>query len=149
MDPAYQWDLSSLFKNDEEWEAAFQETDSLIAQIAQYEGRLNNASDIRNFLDADTQAERKMDNLLTYASLRRSEDTRAEQAQSMYARVFGKYVAFMTVASFAEPEILSLDEDLLKEIAEDEQLKPYAFTLENLVRRKPHTLSAAEEKLLA
>lgn len=149
MDPAYQWDLSSLFKNDEEWEKAFLETDALIAEIAQFEGKLNTAAEIRKFLDADTQAERKMDNLVTYASLRRSEDTRAEQAQSMYARVFGKYVAFMTVTSFAEPEILSLDEELLKKIAEDDLLKPYAFTLENLVRRKPHTLSAAEEKLLA
>ena len=32
---------------------------------------------------------------------------------------------------------------------EDEQLKPYRFLMENLLRRKPHTLSAAEEQLLA
>ena len=52
-------------------------------------------------------------------------------------------------AAFAEPEILALPEETLKAFLEDSQLAPYRFLMENLLRRKPHTLSAAEEQLLA
>ena len=67
----------------------------------------------------------------------------------MYARITAKYVQAMAAISFAEPEILSLPEETLQAIVEDEQLADHKFTMENLLRQKPHTLSAAEEKLLA
>ncbi|MBE6121358.1 MAG: oligoendopeptidase F [Erysipelotrichaceae bacterium] len=149
MDSAYMWDLSSLFENDEAWEKALGEADGMTASLMSYEGKLNTAENIRAFLDESTDTERKMDNLITYAMLRRSEDTRAQAAQSMYARAFGKYAALMAATSFGEPEILSLDEEKLKAIAEDELLAPYKFTLDNLIAQKPHTLSGPEEKLLA
>ena len=67
----------------------------------------------------------------------------------MYARAMAKYVQYGETAAFAEPEILALPEVTLQPMLVDEQLKPYPFLMENLLRRKPHTLSAAEEQLLA
>ena len=149
MDPAYQWDLGSLFASDEEWEKALPEADVLTEKLASFEGRLDNAQTVREYLDASVEAERKLDNLFTYASLRKSEDTRNTEAQSMYARVFGKYVAMMTALSYAEPEILSLPEETLKDIVADPLLEPYRFHMEDLLRQKAHVLSAAEERIFA
>ncbi len=149
MDPAYQWDLTSLFENDGMWEKALREADSLLEKLVSFEGKLNSAENIREFFDAETDAERKMDDLFTYASLRRSEDTRDDTAQSMYSRVFGKYVALMTGLSFSDPEILALPEDALKEMVNAEIMEPYRFHMEDLLRQKAHTLSAEEEKVLA
>lgn len=55
----------------------------------------------------------------------------------------------VTALSFAQPEILSLPEDKLAAIVNDPAVAEYKFNLEDLLRSKPHTLTKAEEKLLA
>ena len=92
---------------------------------------------------------RKVERLYCYASQRHDEDTRDNAAQSMYARVGSKYVKMVTALSFAQPEILSLPEDKLTAIVNDPAVAEYKFNLEDLLRSKPHTLTKAEEKLLA
>ena len=133
LDPDFQWDLSS---------------DESIGKAASYQGKLTDARTIREFMDADTQLDRLLSDLFCYANLRRSEDTRGETAQSMYARIYGKYVAAVSQTAFAVPEILSLPEEKLEEIAREDCLIPYRFQMDKLIRRKAHTLSAAEEQLL-
>ena len=36
MDPQYMWDLSTLFKNDEEWNNALPELDEMIKKLKEY-----------------------------------------------------------------------------------------------------------------
>ena len=43
MDPAFTWDLSSLFKDDQDWEAQLPLLDEKIKAAASFRGRLNNA----------------------------------------------------------------------------------------------------------
>ena len=43
----------------------------------------------------------------------------------------------------------ALPEETLNAILADDQMEPYRFAFGDLLRRKPHTLSAAEEQLLA
>lgn len=149
LDPHYQWDLTPMYRDDAAWEAELATLDEQIQGMTAFEGTLKDAVSIGAYLDAATALSRKLSNLYCYASLRRSEDTRAEAGQSMYARVNAKYAQMMAAMSFAEPEILSLPEDTLQAIVNDEQLADHKFTMENLLRQKPHTLSAPEEKLLA
>lgn len=149
IDPQYQWDLTPMYRDDAAWEADFATMDERIQGLSAFAGTLKDAVSIGAYLDASTDFIRKLSNLYGYASLRRSEDTRAEAGQSMYARVTAKYAQALAAMSFAEPEILSLPEETLKAIVEDEQLADHKFTMENLLRQKPHTLSAPEEKVLA
>lgn len=149
IDKQYTWDLSRLFADDAAWEQALTQLDAQVAEVAAFAGRLTDAPTILQYLEASTALSRKLSDLYCYASLRHSEDTRAETAQSMYARVAAKYASAAAALSFAEPEILALPEQTLRAIVEDERLAGYRFLLEDLLRRKPHTLSAPEEKLLA
>lgn len=149
MDPRYQWDLTPMYRDDAAWEAELATLDGRLEQLTAFAGTLHTADAIRAYLDASTAFGRTLSNLYCYASLRRSEDTRAEAGQRMYARVSAKYAQVMAALSFAEPEILSLPEETLRALTEDPALAEHRFTLENLLRQKPHTLSAPEEKLLA
>lgn len=149
IDPRYQWDLTRMYANDAAWEEDFGALDAKIDALADFAGKLGNAEGLRAFLDAEVRLDRALSNLYCYASMRRSEDTRATAAQSMYARIGTKYVRAVSVRAFAEPELLALPEETLQALVEDPALKEYRFALEDLLRRKPHTLSAAEEKLLA
>ena len=64
-------------------------------------------------------------------------------------RIGSKYVKMAAALSFAQPEILSLPEETLTAIVNDPAVADYKFNLEDLLRGKPHTLTKAEEKLLA
>ena len=149
LDPQFMWDLTSMYATDEEWEKALSTLEESIRKAAAFQGRLTDAQSIAAYLDAATELGRTLSNLYCYASMRRSEDTRAEAAQSMYARINANYVKAISAIAFAEPEILSLPQQTLDDIANQECLKNHRFTLEKLLRQKPHTLSAAGEQLLA
>ena len=149
IDPQYQWDLTRLYKDDAAWEQTLSGLDAQVQTVAAFAGRLKDAATIRKYLDASVALSRTLSNLYCYASMRRSEDTRAEAAQSMYARISAAYAGAVAALSFAEPEILALPEETLRQIQKDDCLRDYRFVLENLIRQKPHTLSAPEEKLLA
>ena len=155
MDPAFLWDLSSLFKDDEAWEEAFAGLSQKVDAVAAFDGKIVQADDgetaknIRALLEAETELDLLLSDLFSYVNLRRSEDTRAPQAQKMYARIYAKYVEAVTRTAFAQPQILSLSEQTLRKVMETETLAPYRFVMEKLVRQKPHTLSEKEEALLA
>jgi len=149
MDPAYEWDLSTLYANDEAFEKALKEVDAQMEGAASYAGRLKDSAAVLAYLKANTALSLEMNNLFTYASLRRTEDTRDANGQSMYGRAYAKYVQASAATAFAEPEILSLEEGILQQIIADPLLQEYHFYLEDLLRSKAHTLSAKEESLLA
>ena len=157
MDPAFMWDLTSLYRDDEDWEAAFSQLSLKVDAVAAFEGKIAQTDNdgaaaaqcIRALLEAETELDLLLSDLFAYANLRRSEDTRAPQAQKMYARIYAKYVEAVTRTAFVQPQILSLSEETLKSAVEKEELEPYRFLMEKLLRQKPHTLSEKEEALLA
>ena len=149
LDPQFQWDLTPMFESDAAWETALENLDAEIDSVAAFAGKLSDAITIGAYLDATTELNRKVEQLYCYASMRHDEDTRGEAAQSMYARINSKYVKLITALSFAQPEILALPEETLTAIVNDPAVADYKFNLEDLLRSKPHTLSKAEEKLLA
>lgn len=149
IEEQYRWNLSTLYASDAEFEKDFNLLDEAIEKVAAFRGQLHTAKAIHECLKADTELDLLLSDLFCYANLRRSEDTRAEEAQGLYMRIYGKYVEAMTLTSFIRPEILGLPEEELKAICEDNELSEYAYTMEKLLRSKPHTLTADQEQLLA
>ena len=149
LDPKFMWDLSTLYQSDAEWEADLAKVPDLVANVADFQGKLKTAADIRAYMDAEVELDGVLSNLFCYANLRRSEDTRASEAQDMYLRIYANYVQAMSSIAFATPEILSLPEETLAEVTAAPELEPYRVNMEKLLRRKPHVLSATEETLLS
>ena len=155
LDPAFQWDLTSLYEDDQAWEAAFARLSEKVDAVAVFDGKIGqedpaaSAEQIGALLKAETELDLLLSDLFCYANLRRSEDTRAQQAQKMYARIYAKYVEAVTRTAFVQPQILSLSEETLRAAMDTEVLAPYRFAMEKLLRQKPHTLSEKEEALLA
>lgn len=149
IEEQYKWDLSTLYPSDEAFETDFEKLDTCITKVASFSGKLDSAASLKACLEADTELDLLLSDLFCYANLRRSEDTRAEDAQALYMRIYAKFVEAMTATSFIRPEILNLPEDTLKAICEDDALANYRYTMEQLLRSKPHTLTADQEQLLA
>lgn len=145
----YKWDLSTLFKSYDEFETKLNDVDTFVEVLSSYKGKLNNPETIREFMDKETEIDRKVDNLITYAMLRRSEDTTNEKAQAMYGKAMSKMSKIMAASAYVQPELLSLSKETLESLLNNDILKDYKFNIEKLILKKDHTLTTKEEELLA
>jgi oligoendopeptidase F len=148
--PADTWDLSSLCENDNAWESAFAAWEKQIPRYEKFRGTLGDGpAALAKCLEFDSDFDRAGERLGTYAHLKTTED----MADSTYQRMLGRYEHAATLAaeaaSFIRPEILSLPAATLEGYISARPLRRFRLQLERLIRYKPHTLGAGEEKLLA
>jgi oligoendopeptidase F len=148
--PSDCWDLSSLFKSDDEWERAFKKWESEVPGYKHFAGTLGqSAARLAELLEFDIAIDRAGDRLSTYAFLKTAEDVSNSKYQDMMGRYRHVATQAAQTASFIRPEILSISADKMRQFLADDVLAPHRITLERILRYKPHTLGPAEEKLLA
>ena len=88
--------------------------------------------------------------LVVYANLLADQDTRVSSAQGMVDEMRQLGARFGASWAFFEPELLTLDPATINNWAKSTPaLQPYAFYLQDVLRRKPHTLTSREEELMA
>ncbi|RJE48329.1 MULTISPECIES: oligoendopeptidase F [unclassified Dehalobacter] len=146
----YKWRLEDIFASDQDWETMFSETEKMIGLSAKYQGQLAGGADI--FVECMEWADRfslNLEDLFTYARMRRDEDNRISRYQGMTDRATMLSVQAGSALSFIVPEILAIPDERLSEIRSDVRLQVYHHYLENILRQKQHVLSLAEEKILA
>lgn len=144
------WDLTGLFKDDAAWEKAFRDWEAMVPRFAAFAGTLGkSAKNLAEALKFDTQVDRAGEKIGAYAFLKVTEDAGSSEAQGRKARYFGVASRAAQAASFIRPEILAIPNATMKKFLADPALADYRWTLQQLLRYKPHTLSPGEEKLLA
>jgi len=151
IDTKYKWDLSTLYANDEMWEEDSKKAKELSKKIKEYQGKLTtNSMILLEVLKLRDQLSRITENIYTYAKMRQDEDTRNSTYQALTDRATGLMVEVEESLSFIVPELLMVEEDKIKSyIEETKELEIYAHYLDNILRRKAHTLSPREEAILA
>ena len=88
--------------------------------------------------------------LMDYAQRKSDEDTRVAAYQAMVGQISTQYVELVRATAFEVPELLALPEERLEEFyTQLPELTLYRRYFHNIQRRRPHTLSQAEEQLLA
>jgi len=147
----YKWDLSALYPNEAAWLAAKAGVAKRIPGMSAFQGHLGDSPDaLFRALSAQMDLDRDLARLYTYASQRSDEDVRIARHIAMRDDVQQMNVTFAAASSFMRPEILALGADRVRGfIAADERLRPYRPYLEDILRRAPHTLSPAEEAIVA
>jgi oligoendopeptidase F len=144
------WNLASLYDSDAEWEKDFTAWEKQIKRYAAFQGKLGDSAEtIAECFKFDIKFDRQAERLSTYAFLKTTEDT----ANSDYQRMMGRFQHASSeagqAASFIRPEIMAIPAKKFDEFLKSKSLAPYKLMLERMVRYRPHTLSNAEEKLLA
>lgn len=145
------WKIEDLYASDEAWEQELASLEKEKALAASFAGRLGESG--KTLLEYLTNMERVdqiISNLGNYCSRRQDVDTRNATYQAMSGKFYGVVVALGAACSFDTPEIMAIDDDKLNAFyAEEPGLERYRRYLTNMRRRKAHTLSRAEEKILA
>ncbi len=147
----FKWAVEDLFASDDAWEAEFATIADDQALLSGFAGRLaENAQTFCAYLEASEAINSKIERLAHYAMRKSDEDTREAKYQAMAGKFMSALVALGAATSFETPEIMDIPDDTLESFyGAEPKLERYRRYLTNLRRRKAHTLSPAEEKLLA
>ena len=145
------WATEDLYPTDEAWE---QECATLPADqevLLSFAGHLSDSGEkLFDYLTKMEQVDVKVGLLANYCMRKADEDTRNATYQAMKGKFMSMVIGLSAATSFETPEIMAISDETMDGFyAACPRLERYRRYLTNLRRMKEHTLSAAEEKLLA
>ena len=150
IDQKYKWDVDSIFATPEEWETAVSQIQDHFKTISAFKGRLHEGpSVLADYLTAAEQLFTAVGNVFVYAGLNYSVDTTNQAAAGRNDRGRGLFGMAMATIAFAQPEMLAIGFDTLREwLNQDERLADYGHYLDQLEQQQAHVLSAEVEQVL-
>lgn len=144
------WDLSSIYKSNEQWEEELKKLPALTEKVVAFKGKLADSSDsLLGALKALEAAELQLETVYHYASLQHEADEDDSEATDRDGRAMMAYTELQSSISFMDPELLSIPEETLKNWIEMPEFKDYKRYVEKLLHYNKYTLSEKEERLLS
>jgi len=150
-DPAAVWDLTQLYKDDAAYRAAKDHLAAELPKIKTYQGRLGeSAATLRAAMDLIYGLRKDLYRLGVFASLSSDENTRNAPAMERQQELDMIDTEFSKVASFVDPELLTVGAEKIKGFLEAEPgLAQYRFPILDTLRNAPHTLGTEAEGVLS
>jgi len=147
----YKWDLTAVYPSDQVWQEQKAKFMAELPKLKEDQGKLgSSAANLASALELESHLEMQLNRLATYASLISDQDSRVSTYQGMKQEMIQMSAQFASATAYIDPEILKIDPAVLaRYLAEEPRLKVYRQYLDDVTRRRQHTLSEAEEKLLA
>lgn len=151
VDKRFTWAIEDLYASDELWQEEYNRIKDMLPRISEYQGKLSESAEtLLGYLKLSDELYQLMERVYVYANQKNHEDTANPVYQDLSSKAGTLYVQLSSATAFATPEILSIPEEKLKQyIQECEGLRLYEFYLQDIIRIKPHVLSAEMESLLA
>jgi oligoendopeptidase F len=144
------WDLSPLFHEVSETSLARGKVREYLEEVRPFPGSLGrSAARVREAFDLYFKTFRELERIYTFAQLRSDEDKSNTDNLALLEQAIALYTKAATEWSFLTPELLSLPDNKIEEFRVSSELGDYRRNFEEIVRYKPHTLSAVEERLLS
>lgn len=151
VDQKLTWAIEDLYASDDLWQKDYEKIKEMLPKVSEYQGRLSKSSEILlSFLQLSDQINILLEQVYVYANQRYHEDTSNAVYQDLSNKANALAVQVSSVFSFATPEILAIPEESIVQFrAENDELMMYDFYIKDILRLKPHIMSAEIEELLA
>jgi len=147
----YTWDWSQVFDSVEQWETELTAVQTLVPDLAAYEGRLGESAD--TLYEAVSKMEATIQRLMrlyAYTQLRLDVELSDSANQAMQGKVGFLFQQYGGTVSYMTPELLAMPAGTIDGfLADKSELKVYEYYIRNIQRMKDHTLSKAEERILS
>lgn len=145
------WDLSRVFKNNQEWEQEYKQVAQEIKNLSKFKGTLaKSGKDLYEGITAILAVNRRLEKVYVYATMSSDVDTSNNHYLGFVAKAQSLANQMSAAIAFVDPEILSIPEETLAKFMQDEpRLENYRHRLEQITQKRPHTLPANEEKIIA
>lgn len=147
----YKWNLTDLYASDEAWRDAVESLTLKLDEIEQFKGTLTkSATNLLKVLEFNSELSKEASKIYLYAGMSSDLDTRDMKYNGMKQELQSLFSNFGAKAAFIQPEILAADWETIDGFLKEEpKLEIYRMGLENMFRTKAHTLSEAEERIMA
>ena len=144
------WDLTPLYPSDQAWEEDFDLLQKEFSTAGRFRGRLAESADLlAECLEFEKSVDVRIERLNQFAALRVTEDSSNAAALDREGRLESLLVRVAEAFSFLSPEIQALPDEKFESYLVAAVLRDWAIPLRKLRRLRAHTLSAAEERLMA
>jgi len=147
----YKWNLSEIYSTNDAWKADVKMISDQLDNLPEYKGRLGESAEtlysaLRTFFDL-LKALYKTG---TYASNLSNENLNISENQAMDQQITSLGTKFGENTAFMEPEILSIPKEKIDQFFKEKpELSEFDTYIDNIQRLRAHTLTEAEEKILA
>ena len=147
----FKWAVTDIYKDDNCWNDDYNAVKALTEKLASFKGRLSESAEtMLEYFRLSDELGIKLDSLVNYAHRRRDEDNRNSAYQEMCGRLSALISDICEAGAFEVPEILSIDDSVLEGFFKaNSDLELYRLYVSRLQKRKKHTLSEAEERIMA
>lgn len=151
IEEKYKWKLEDMYESDDLWNEEFDKAMKLSGELKEFAGKLGESpKTLLDFFKKSDELDYYVSRVYVYANQRYHQDTAVAKYQGFSAKADTLLVAASGATSFVNPEILSLDESLIKDFYEKEpELLKYKRLIDEINRSKSHVLTKDNEAILA
>lgn len=143
------WDLSLIYKDDQEFYSDLEKVKELLKQIlTQKESFLDNIETFIRFHDDYIMMSRYIQKLHCFAHLHCDVEPNNQDYQTMYAAILSFYDQVSSSLDFYAVDMIAHSEEV-KEYLKDERLSDYRYSIHEILRQKKHVLSQEMETLVS
>jgi oligoendopeptidase F len=147
----YHWNLTDVFPDDDAWAEQKRKLSQKLSRISEFRGTLaQSPSQLLDCLELLNLYSKECTRLACYASMKSDMDTREAKYLAMDQEMGQLHSDLSALSSFIEPEILKIDPETVdRYIAGEPRLAEYRHILDDILRKKNHTGTEGEEKIIA
>lgn len=151
MDDKYNWDLTQIFKNDEDFNNRKNELYKILNQIKEFQGKLcDSAENLYNCYYLYEKAEELLEKIYPYGMLKYHLDMSNQDSIKLFKLVENIEADFSIAVSYITPEIIETDEEKIKSFfTQKKELNKYKRDIEEILEKKKYVLSQESENLLS
>lgn len=145
----YKWDLTAFFKNEEDFQKCFKETEELISKLEKYKGCTKDAEKLYEFLVLEVDVITRWENLYVYAYLINDQELGISENSERKQKTEKLNTTLCNNISFFAPELLKLTKEEYEKLFEtNKKLIEYKADLDKIYRKKEHILSEEKENIV-
>lgn len=151
IEDKYKWNLSSVYSSTEKLEEDYKKVKEGLKTLAsKSETFCTSGVNLYNFLKLDDSITIILEKMWTFTSHNYDTDLANNQNQMYKEKISNLYDEYESATSFVLPAILECEDKIKEFYKECPKLEEeYSFSLETVLRFKPHTLSKKEEKVIS
>ena len=144
------WDLTYLFKIEEDYEKAYEELIPYVEKAASFMGKLGEEEKFVEYFLIQKEVNEKLERVYQYGSLKSDLNKKNVENASKVSRMMILFQQLSQATSFEAPEVLALGKEKVMSFVDNHpELEEFRFGFEKLFRSTEHVLDAKSEKLMS
>ena len=151
IDEKYKWDLTRIYKTEEDFDNDYKKLLELVPKIDDYKGKLfKSSATLEEYLHLSEDISKLLNKLYIYAHLKSDEDVSNVKYQKLSSQIMDVMYDINNRSSFIDAEFFKEDfNHILEMLDKNEFLRNYKKHFENMNRYREHYLDEDKERIVA